>query len=405
MSTSKENTTGFDLGKITEFFVDTTNNKKGNYFDTLYSGEFPVGNIYIDKYNKVPSFLSMEDDLAIDIWKDLEKEGYTLIWVSKKNKRGYTFPTAMVYFKGSTFVQITFRKEASTTHGSMYTIGDFDDDDDELERIKEAEKILPSRAKCHVYYSNEDELTEVINLLADRKVDANKKSKISLLASSSRGLYTTPQEIKTFDSFDIAMNYGKDFVKVHNKILDRLNEDKGKGLILLHGMPGTGKTSYIRYLCSLINKEIIFLPPYLAENIASPDFVPFLLEHSDSVLIIEDAERIVIDRESHDSSRQGVSNILNITDGLLGDCLSIQIIATFNTTREKIDKALLRKGRLIAEHKFDALSVENTNVLLENLGSSYRTNKPMTLTDIYNLEEELYVSQEERRTIGFNIHQ
>ena len=61
------------------------------------------------------------------------------------------------------------------------------------------------------------------------------------------------------------------------------------------------------------------------------------------ILIIEDAERVISDRESN-GSPAGVSNILNLTDGILGDCLNIQVIATFNMKREKIDQALLRKG-------------------------------------------------------------
>jgi ATP-dependent 26S proteasome regulatory subunit len=121
-------------------------------------------------------------------------------------------------------------------------------------------------------------------------------------------------------------------------------------------------------------------------------------------LIIEDAEKIVFDRESGGSSRQGVSSILNMTDGILGDCLSIQIIATFNTSRDKIDKALLRKGRLIAEWKFGELSVDDSNKLLSSLSKEHTTKVPMTLTDIYNFDEEVNVVQEERRSIGFSKH-
>lgn len=139
----------------------------------------------------------------------------------------------------------------------------------------------------------------------------------------------------------------------------------------------------------------------MADSIASPDFITFLLDHTNSILVIEDAEKVVLDREGDGSSRQGVSNLLNITDGLLSDCLSIQIIATFNTSRDRIDKALLRKGRLIAEWKFDSLSVEDTNKLLESLGREERTDKPLTLTEIYNMDEEVNVVQQERRTIGF----
>jgi ATP-dependent 26S proteasome regulatory subunit len=200
---------------------------------------------------------------------------------------------------------------------------------------------------------------------------------------------------------DIPLNYGEAFVSVHNKIVDRLNEDNGKGLVLLHGVPGTGKTNYIRHLCGKLQKEIIFIPPFMAESIAGPDFITFLLEHTNSVLVIEDAEKVVLDRDSDSGSRQSVSNLLNMTDGLLSDCLSIQIIATFNTSRDRIDKALLRKGRLIAEWKFDALNVEDTNKLLESIGREERSDKPLTLTEIYNMDEVVNVVQEERRAIGF----
>jgi ATP-dependent 26S proteasome regulatory subunit len=96
----------------------------------------------------------------------------------------------------------------------------------------------------------------------------------------------------------------------------------------------------------------------------------------------------------------GVSNILNLTDGILGDCLNIQIIATFNMKREKIDQALLRKGRLIAEHKFDKLSINEVNKLLEYIGKEGKVTEPMTLADIYNIDEELF-KVEENLKIGF----
>lgn len=91
----------------------------------------------------------------------------------------------------------------------------------------------------------------------------------------------------------------------------------------------------------------------------------------------------------------------NLTDGILGDCLSIQIITTFNMKREKIDQALLRKGRLIAEHKFENLSVEESNKLFNHLGKDYITDKPMSLADIYNIDVEIYKTNNKSK-IGFN---
>ena len=124
------------------------------------------------------------------------------------------------------------------------------------------------------------------------------------------------------------------------------------------------------------------------------------MEHKNSILVIEDAERVISDREGN-GSPAGVSNILNLTDGILGDCLGIQIIATFNMKREKIDPALLRKGRLIAEHKFGSLNSEETNKLLKKLGKNVEVNEGMVLADIYNIDVETFKTQKENK-IGFN---
>jgi ATP-dependent 26S proteasome regulatory subunit len=134
--------------------------------------------------------------------------------------------------------------------------------------------------------------------------------------------------------------------------------------------------------------------------LSEPSIIPFLMEHRNSILIIEDAERVISDRELNGSSA-GVSNILNLTDGILGDCLNIQIIATFNMKREKIDQALLRKGRLIVEHKFTKLSVDETNKLLKSLKKDFVSKEEMCLADIYNIDTEIFKSNDKSTKIGF----
>lgn len=226
-----------------------------------------------------------------------------------------------------------------------------------------------------------------------------KKSNINLVKSDMGHLDTEDYDL-VIPPMDLGLNYGNEFSKIHDLIVNRLNQQNGKGIILLHGEPGTGKTSYIKYLTSLIlEKEILFIPPSMAEMLSEPSIIPFLMSHKNSILIIEDAERVIADREGN-GSPVGVSNILNITDGILGDCLNIQIIATFNMRREKIDTALLRKGRLIAEHKFEKLSVENTNKLLKHLEKDYISTEEMALADIYNVDVEIYKTNKTSK-IGF----
>lgn len=95
--------------------------------------------------------------------------------------------------------------------------------------------------------------------------------------------------------------------------------------------------------------------------------------------------------------------ILNLTDGILASVLKIAVIVTYNYERDKIDPALLRKGRLRIEHNFDLLTAEEANVVLKKMGKDYRTDIPMSLADIYNLEEDTFRKEEikENRSMGF----
>jgi hypothetical protein len=100
-----------------------------------------------------------------------------------------------------------------------------------------------------------------------------------------------------------------------------------------------------------------------------PGFLPFLMQHPNSILIVEDAENIVHDRKDQSIlPNQAVANLLNLSDGLLGDAMHQQIICTFNCDVKGIDPALLRDGRLVIEHKFDKLSSENARRLCTELG-------------------------------------
>lgn len=241
------------------------------------------------------------------------------------------------------------------------------------------------------YCINSGNFASQINLEEIEQFVRTKKRSNIHLVKVEHGQMDTEEYDLFIPPMELELNYGESFKDVHETIINRLNRKNDKGIILLHGQHGTGKTSYIKYLTSLIeDKDILFIPPSMAEMLSDPSMIPFLMDHKNSILIIEDAERVIGDRESGNVSSAGVSNVLNLTDGILGDCLSIQIIATFNMRKENIDKALLRKGRLIAEHKFEKLNVGETNKLLKHLEKDMEVNEGMTLADIYNIDVEVH---------------
>lgn len=185
------------------------------------------------------------------------------------------------------------------------------------------------------------------------------------ISQNSSGFSLEEMKIPTvYDPEHVSWHYNDDFMPVHETIINYIDTDR-KGLILLHGLPGAGKTSYIEQIISKgSSRKLVYIPPHLASSIASPAFISFVREELKScVLIIEDAEEILKDREGH-ADATAVSNLLNISDGILGKALNILIIATFNMDRQFIDKALMRKGRLVCEYKFGELTMDKAIALV-----------------------------------------
>jgi hypothetical protein len=222
---------------------------------------------------------------------------------------------------------------------------------------------------------------------------------ISLVTNGMDGLRRTPIKFKK-PKLNLQLNYNDDIGEMHKSILSKLRVKKASGLFLFHGIPGTGKSTYIKYLIHYLNKDVIFMSPKLAGALDAPDLTTFLLKNRNSIIVIEDAEELITSRDGGRNS--SISTILNLTDGLLGECMGIQIIATFNTQVNNIDKALLRKGRLQHLYEFKELSVVKSNVLIQEIGiKNYNVLKPMTLSDIYNMKETDFQIKNERTPIGF----
>ena len=195
-----------------------------------------------------------------------------------------------------------------------------------------------------------------------------------------------------FEIEDLDVQYGYGFERFHDSLMDRFRNES-KGLVLFHGIPGTGKTYYIRHLLKEIsdaNKKVIYMPPNMVDYLVDPGFMTFLsqtvtrlsAQGEFCVLLIEDAEPLLASRENN-TRIQGVTNLLNMTDGLLNDVLKLQIICTFNVELQQLDAALLRPGRLIARKEFKALGEIEANLLGQSLGIKHHFTAPATLSEIY----------------------
>jgi len=369
-----------DMGKLFDS-KDKDKNFFGNNVKDFYSGvanlysRFPISKWYAEKYNTIPDNCFIGQIYIDELLND---DSFKLRWVFKQfvrfddvndyqtrvkvlrvlndERKCEYISEALVEIEDGMFL-ILSDGYLDRSNGSMY-----------------ATAILFYKEGIH-------DTTDILRYIADKGVIHYDKGTLGLLYHNANGFnthdFTIPEPQINFD-----LHYNEGFEKIHNTILSSLSEDEGKGLVLLHGKPGTGKTTYIRYLINKIHKNKIFVPPNLTELLSDPGFIPFLMNNSNSVLFVEDAENVLRSREDG-SNNQAVSNILNITDGLLSDCLNIQIVATFNTHIKNIDEALLRKGRLIAQYEFKELAQERAEKLADSLKVWLDDTESMTLAEIY----------------------
>ena len=211
------------------------------------------------------------------------------------------------------------------------------------------------------------------------------------------GFSTNTLLIKTVD-LNVKENYNDDLPD--DKIKEFLHAENESGLLILHGKPGTGKTTYIRNLIRELNdKDFLILDSSVFDNITDSSFIQLLLEYKDCVVILEDCESMLADRTDGNNK---MASLLNLSDGILGDAFNLKFICTFNADINRIDQALLRKGRMKVKYEFKKLSKDKVKVLSDK----YKLNIPedkitdMYLSDIFNYNSD-NGAQKDVKKIGF----
>lgn len=243
------------------------------------------------------------------------------------------------------------------------------------------------------YYENSNILPLVNNLIKYKE----KKfiHSINYVYKGQCGFTTKRLAVKTVCN-NLNDNYNNDLP--HNRVTQFINS-QNSGIGIFYGIPGTGKTTYIRQLISE-NKDVNFywVDSKALQHINDESFLTMIMSWKNAVLIMEDCESLLVSRNKQPNPL--LATLLNISDGILGDSLNLKFLCTFNADLANIDKALLRKGRLKVKYEFKALAKDKVQKFFEVNGIPLEP-REMPLCDMYNIQEENDFSKNNKKKIGF----
>lgn len=261
--------------------------------------------------------------------------------------------------------------------------------------------------RCNIkFFFNVDvDINKVVETYNPFVNGTRKKSKIGFFIKEYGEIV-----VKDFDidqkghTFNLNM-YNEDFKDSSETIINKLNKNEA-GLYLLYGDPGTGKSSFLRYLSSTVDRRFVYVPPHMVDSVFSADFLSLLVgELKGAVLLVEDAEKVLLQRDASDgyNNSSTISSILNTTDGIYSDLTKLSIICTYNCDRNQIDKAFLRKGRLKYEYKFTALDVPRARALAKAHNINMTIDSPKTIAEILNPDDNSTNAENvaPQRKVGF----
>ena len=240
-----------------------------------------------------------------------------------------------------------------------------------------------------------DDLVEKLEELTKEKP----KNSLYILSKDFGGFGFKPFALdgKKLD-LNIQQHYNDDFEEVDVRIQSCIKNNEN-GLVLLHGKPGTGKTSYLKNLVKKSKRDVIYIPAEMVKSIGSPGLIDCLFSKKGAVLFVEDAEEALLERNSGGSDSAAVSTLLNITDGFLADVLQLTVFCTFNSRYDQIDHALTRKGRILVKYEFKELCAPKVAKIIGKQLHDSDVGKEMTIAEAFNYEAPHY--NKETQKIGF----
>ncbi|MFN2468651.1 MAG: AAA family ATPase [Gaiellaceae bacterium] len=205
-----------------------------------------------------------------------------------------------------------------------------------------------------------------------------------LWSLGDRGSRAIVRRIAVPDWDEIAGNYARPVrVQLERLCAPTFRPDAAGQLVLWHGEPGTGKTHALRALAWAWRGwcEVHYVTDPEAFFGQSSYMLDVLLRKAEDdeddedgedaarwrLLVLEDAGEL-LSADAKERTGQGLSRLLNVVDGIIGQGLRVVVLVTTNEPLRRLHPAVSRPGRCAASVEFGPLAADEADDWLRRNG-------------------------------------